>query len=128
MNAYKAAAFAAVAAMLAAMLKKEKAEFALLVQTAAAAALFGAALSGAVSVFHVLTDYTARSGLDTDYMKLLLRTLCMSAAGEWTAAFCRDAGFSALALAADAAVKVMILSACLPLLETALRFAAGFFV
>ena len=128
MSAYKAAAFAAAAAMLAALLKKEKAEFALLVQLAAAAALIGAVLSGAVSVFRMLTDYTSRSGLDTGYMKLLFRTLCMSAAGEWAASFCRDAGFSALALTVDTAVKVLMLSACLPLLEAALRFAAGFFV
>ncbi|MBQ7547233.1 MAG: hypothetical protein IJT41_09745 [Clostridia bacterium] len=128
MSAYKAAAFAAAAAMLAAVLKKEKAEFALLVQLAAAAALVGAVLSGAVSVFRLLTDCTARSGLDTGFMKLLLRTLCMSAAGEWAAAFCRDAGLSALALAVDTAVKVLMLSACLPLLREALRFAAGFFV
>ena len=128
MSAYKAAAFAAAAAILAAILKKERAEFALIVQLAAAAALFGAVMSGAVSVFRLLTDYTARSGLDTGYMKLLLRTLCMSVAGEWAAAFCRDAGFSALAVTVDAAVKVLMLSACLPLLEAALRFAAGFFV
>lgn len=127
MSAYKAAAFAVVSALLAAMLKKEKAEFALLVQIAATAALVGAVLSGVSSVVQMLTTYTSRSGLDTDAMRLLLRTLCMSAAGEWAAAFCRDAGLSALAVTVELAVKVMLLSACLPLVETALRFAAGFF-
>ena len=110
------------------MIKKEKAEFALLVQLAATAALIGAVVSGASSVVRLLTTYTARSGLDTDAMRLLLRTVCMSAAGEWAAAFCRDAGLSALAVTVDAAVKVLLLSACMPLLEAALRFAAGFFV
>ena len=127
MSAYKAAAFAVVSALLAALLKKEKAEFALLVQIAATAALVGAVVSGASSVVRMLTTYTARSGLDADAMRLLLRTLCMSAAGEWAAAFCRDAGLSALAVTVDAAVKALLLSACLPLVETALRFAAGFF-
>lgn len=127
MSAYKAAAFAVVSALLAASLKKEKAEFALLVQLAAAAALLGAAVTGAASVVRLLTTYTSRSGLDTDAMRLLLRTLCMSAAGEWAAAFCRDAGLSALAVTVDAAVKALLLAACLPLVETALRFAAGFF-
>ena len=127
MSAYKAAAFAVVSALLAAMLKKEKAEFALLVQIAATAAMIGAVVTGAASVARMLTTYTARSGLDTDAMRLLLRTMCMSAAGEWAAAFCRDAGLSALAVTVDAAVKVLLLCACLPLLETALRFAAGFF-
>ncbi|MBR5618842.1 MAG: hypothetical protein IKW76_03835 [Clostridia bacterium] len=127
MSAYKAAAFAVLAALLAAILKKEKAEFALLVQLAAAAALIGAVISGASSVVRMLTTYTARSGLDTDAMRLLLRTMCMSAAGEWAAAFCRDAGLSALAVTVDAAVKMLLLAACLPLLETALRFAAGLF-
>ena len=128
MSAYMAAAFAVVCALLAAMIKKEKAEFALLVQLAATAALIGAVVSGASSVVRLLTTYTARSGLDADAMRLLLRTVCMSAAGEWAAAFCRDAGLSALAVTVDAAVKVLLLSACMPLLEAALRFAAGFFV
>ena len=127
MSAYKAAAFAVVCALLADNFKKERAEFALLVQIAATAALVGAVVSGASSVVRMLTTYTSRSGLDTDAMRLLLRTVCMSAAGEWAAAFCRDAGLSALAVTVDAAVKVLLLSACLPLLETALRFAAGFF-
>lgn len=127
MSAYKAAAFAVVSALLAATLKKEKAEYALLVQLAASAALVGAIVAGASSVVRMLTTYTSRSGLDSDAMRLLLRALCMSAAGEWAAAFCRDAGLSALASTVDAAVKALLLSACLPLLETALRFAAGFF-
>ena len=127
MSAYKAAAFAVVSALLAATVKKEKAEFALFVQLAAAAALVGAVVSGIASVVRVLTTYTARSGLDTDAMRLLLRAMCMSAAGEWAAAFCRDAGLSALAVTVDIAVKVLLLAACLPLVETALRFAAGFF-
>ncbi len=127
MSAYKAAAFAVVCSLLAATLKKERAEFALLVQIAATAALVGAVVSGASSVVRMLTTYTSRSGLDTDAMRLLLRTLCMSAAGEWAAAFCRDAGLSALAVTVDAAVRALLLAACLPLVETALRFAAGFF-
>ena len=122
-----AAAFAVVCSLLAATLKKERAEFALLVQIAATAALVGAVVSGASSVVRMLTTYTSRSGLDTDAMRLLLRTLCMSAAGEWAAAFCRDAGLSALAVTVDAAVRALLLAACLPLVETALRFAAGFF-
>ncbi len=127
MSAYKAAAFAVVCSLLAATLKKERAEFALLVQIAATAALVGAVVSGASSVVRMLTTYTSRSGLDTDAMRLLLRTLCMSAAGEWAAAFCRDAGLSALAVTVDAAVRALLLAACLPLVESALRFAAGFF-
>jgi hypothetical protein len=126
-SAYKAAAFAVVCSLLAATLKKERAEFALLVQIAATAALVGAVVSGASSVVRMLTTYTSRSGLDTDAMRLLLRTLCMSAAGEWAAAFCRDAGLSALAVTVDAAVRALLLAACLPLVESALRFAAGFF-
>ena len=106
MSAYKAAAFAVVCSLLAATLKKERAEFALLVQIAATAALVGAVVSGASSVVRMLTTYTSRSGLDTDAMRLLLRTLCMSAAGEWAASFCRDAGLSALAVTVDMAVKI----------------------
>ena len=127
MTAYQIAAFAAVSALLAAVLKKERAEYALLVQIAAAAAMLLSILAAGAAVFRTLTAYTSQAGVDTAYFKLLLRALCMSAAGEWTAAFCRDAGLSALSLTVEAAVKVLILQMCLPLLRTVLDFAAGFF-
>ena len=127
MTVYQIAAFAAVASLLAAVLKKDRAEFAQLVQIAAAVVMLLSVASAGVSVFRTLSTYTARAGLNTAYCKLLLRALCMSAAGEWTAAFCRDAGLTALSLAVDIAVKVLLLQMCLPLLQTALDFAAGFF-
>ena len=127
MTAYQIAAFAAVAALLAAIVKKERAEFALLIQIAAAAAMLLSVVSAGVSVFRCLTAFTSQVGVDTAYFKLLLRVLCMSAAAEWTAAFCRDAGLTALSLTVEAAVRLLILQMCLPLLQTVLNFAAGFF-
>ena len=127
MTAYQIAAFAAVSALLAAVLKKERAEYALLIQIAAAAAMLLSIVSAGIAVFRTLTVYTSQVGIDTAYFKLLLRALCMSVAGEWTAAFCRDAGLSALSLAVEAAVKVLMVQMCLPLLHTVLDFAAGFF-
>ena len=127
MTAYQIAAFAAVSAFLAAALKKERAEFSLLIQIAAAAAMLLSVVSAGVSVFRCLTAYTSRVGVDTAYFKLLLRALCMSAAGEWTASFCRDAGMTALSLTVETAVRLLILQMCLPLLQTVFDFAAGFF-
>lgn len=127
MTAYQIAAFAAVSAVLAAVLKKERAEYALFIQITAASAMLLSVLSAGMSVFRCLTAYTSRTGIDTAYFKLLLRALCMSAAGEWTAAFCRDAGLSALSVAVDAAVRLLIVQMCLPLLQTVFDFAAGFF-
>lgn len=127
MTAYQIAAFAAVSALLAAMLKKERAEFALLMQIAAAAAMILSVLSAGISIFRMLTSYTSRVGVDTAYFKLLLRALCMSAAGEWTASFCRDAGMTALSLTVETAVRILMIQMCLPLMQTVLDFAAGFF-
>lgn len=128
MSAFKAAAFAAVSALLAGMLKKEKAEYALLVQAAAATAILLSALSAVTSVLQMLREIAGQGGLPTEYLSLMLRALCMAAAGEWAAAFCRDAGMSALALTAETATKIFLLSMCLPLMQTVLRFAAGFFI
>lgn len=125
MSAYRLAAFAAVASLLAAALKKERAEFALLVQIAAAAAIVLSILSACADVLRLLSSYSVRTGVQDGYFRLLLRALCMTAAGEWTSAFCRDAGLTALAVAVDAAVAVLTVRLCLPLLETVLNFAAG---
>ena len=127
MSVWQIAAFAAVSALLAAVLKKDRAEFALLVQVAAAAVMLLSVLSAGISVFRILTAYSSRVGLEPAYFKLLLRALCMSAAGEWTASFCRDAGLTALSLAVDAGVKLLMVQMCLPLLQTVLDLAAGMF-
>ena len=128
MSGYKVAAFAIVASILAAMLKKEKAEYALLVQLASAAAILLSVAASASTVFHTLIGFAERGALGAGYIRLLLRGLCLAAAGEWTAAFCKDAGMSALAVTVEAATAVLLLSMCLPLMETVLEFAAGFFV
>ena len=127
MTGYQIAAFAAVSAVLASILKKERAEYVLLIQIAAAASMILSVLSAGVSIFRTLTSYTAQVGVNTAYFKLLLRALCMSAAGEWTAAFCRDAGLTALSLTVETAVRLLMIQMCLPLLQTVLDFAAGFF-
>lgn len=128
MSAFKTAAFAAVSALLAGMLKKEKPEYALLVQAAAAAAILLSVLSAVSSVIQALREIAGQGGLPTEYLSLLVRALCMAAAGEWAAAYCRDAGMSALALTTETATKILLLSMCLPLMQTVLRFAAGFFL
>lgn len=128
MSVYQIGAFAVVTALLAAMLKKERAEFALLVQFASVAVIVLSVLSAASSVFHTLLGFADRSGLATGYFRVLLRSLCMAAVGEWAAAFCKDAGLSALALAVETATVVLLLSTALPLMETVLDFAAGLFI
>ncbi len=126
MTALRLTAFAAGSALLGAVLKKERAEFALLLQIAAACALVLSVLSAASTLWQSLRSMAAQSGLDAGYGKLLLRIICTSALGEWAAAFCKDAGFSALAAVTQAAAHVLLLSMCVPLLQTALQFAAGF--
>ena len=128
MSAYQVTAFAVVAAILAAMLKKEKAEFALLVQLTTAAAVLLSVASAASTVFHTLIGFADRSGIGTGYIRLLLRSRCVAASGEWTAAFCKDAGMSALAVTVETATAVLLLSMCVPLMETVLDFATGFFL
>ena len=117
-----------VAAILAAMLKKEKAEFALLVQLAAAVTVLLSVASAASALFHTFIGFAERSGVGTGYIRLLLRCLCVAAAGEWTAAFCKDAGMSALAVTTETATAVLLLSMCVPLMETVFEFATGFFI
>ena len=126
MTALQLSAFAACAALLGAALRRERAEYALLLQIAAACALVSCAVSCGVSLWQSLQNAAADSGLDTGFARLLLRIVCTSALGEWAAAFCRDAGFTALAAVMQWTTHILLLSMCVPLLGAALRFAAGF--
>ena len=126
MTALQLSAFAAGAALIGTVLKKERAEYALLLQLAAACALVLSAVSAAANLWQSLRVAALDSGLDEGYTRLLLRIVCTSALGEWAAAFCKDAGFSALAAVTQLASHVLLLSLCVPLLQTAMRFVAGF--
>ncbi len=126
MTALQLTAFAACAALLGAALKKERSEYAMLLQIAAACALVLSAVSAAANLWQSLRSIASDSGLDEGYARLLLQIVCTSALGEWAAAFCRDAGFTALAAVTQTAAHVLLLSLCVPLLQTAMRFVAGF--
>lgn len=128
MSVYQVAAFAVVASVLVTMLKREKAEFALPVQVGAIVVILLSVVHTAAEIFRSLTDFASTGGLDQSYVRLLLRALCMSAVGEWSAAFCKDAGLSAMAMVVEFVCGVLLLSMCMPLMQTVLQFAKGFFI
>lgn len=128
MSVYKAAIFAVLSSMLCVMLKKEKAEFSQLVQLSSAVVIVFSCLSVVLQIRSTFSGLALRGGIDVGMLALLFRAVCMCAVTEWAAAFCRDAGLTALSVTVEVASKVWLFSMCLPLVETVFQFAMGFFI
>ena len=112
-----AAAVCLVGAVLAAVLKKSGAEWALLLSIATAGAALLLLFQGAEDILSLLREMVAATGLEPGLFSPLLKTAVIALIGRVGAALCRDAGESALAAILEAAAAFGAVLAALPLFE-----------
>ena len=112
-----AAAVCLVGAVLAAVLKKSGAEWALLLSIATAGAALLLLFQGAEDILSLLREMVAVTGLEPGLFSPLLKTAVIALIGRVGAALCRDAGESALAATLEAAAAFGAVLAALPLFE-----------
>lgn len=68
-------------------------------------------------LFGTIREISAASGLQTDYLGLVLKVVCVAYIGEFAASVCRDVGESGIAQKTELGTKVMIMVMATPLLE-----------
>lgn len=112
-------ALAVIAAVIAVFLKESKLKtIALLVTLAAGVLIFIRLLphlSGLVSAFSALAE---NSGVNGDYLLLLLKIIGVAYIAEFGAQLCRDAGEGTAALKVELAARVAILLLALPIIAS----------
>lgn len=74
----------------------------------------------AADLFRSVKEISDASGLQTDYLGLVLKVVCIAYIGEFASQICRDAGEGGLARKLDLGVKVVIMVMAMPLLQTIL--------
>ena len=74
----------------------------------------------AADLFRSVKEISDASGLQTDYLALVLKVVCIAYIGEFASQICRDAGEGGLARKLDLGVKVVIMVMAMPLLQTIL--------
>lgn len=100
--------------------------FALLVKIAAAIAVMSAVISGLAPVLEELCSLYERSGAESEYMEILLKSLSVCYLTCLASDICRDSGENSLAVQAETAGKTALLIISLPLFEKAAELAISF--
>ena len=104
------------AAVLGALVKRGSKEYALLLSAGAAVLILTAALGGAVPLVESLRELAGGDSLGGRCMEAMLRAVGLTLIGQLAGQLCKDAGEAALAYGVELAVKVAVLTVCLPVL------------
>jgi len=109
--------FALAAGALSVFLKQYKAEYAMLVSVAAAAAALLMAAGMILPALREIEALAEKSGVNAEYIKVLLKALGICYISELAAGSCRDAGETSLAAKIELACKAAIVILSLPMIK-----------
>lgn len=125
MEIIKIVAIAIVCALLCAVLKQYKPEYAIVVQLAASVLILLLVASAMGDLINAIRELIDGSGIDTGYLTLLLKALGVAILTQLAADACRDSGETALSNKVELAGKVTIILLCLPLVKAMIQLSAG---
>lgn len=125
MEIIKIVAIAIVCALLCAVLKQYKPEYAIVVQLTASVLILLLVASAMGDLINAIRELIDGSGIDTGYLTLLLKALGVAILTQLAADACRDSGETALSNKVELAGKVTILLLCLPLVKAMIQLSAG---
>lgn len=119
MDIFKIAAFSIVAVLLVTTLKSvKKDDFALVATIIASLILFTFVLLKLESITALLTDLVEKSGINKDYLTLLLKVTGISYIIELATNICKDAGNNAVASKVEMLGKISIVVLTIPILTS----------
>ena len=114
----KIAAIGVMAAFLAIPLKKEKAEFSLLIIVAACLLILALAFGKIQEIVEVVRQVEQYLGKGAAYVGILLKMIGITYVAEFSSNLCADAGYHAVADQIEFYGKIMIMAVSLPILLT----------
>ena len=106
-----------VAAILAAILKQYNATFSLVTVIAAAIIIIAIMASKAANLFDNVFSVVDDIGETAEFLKLLIKAVCISVLAEISSNICKDSGNSSLAVCVDVTAKIILFALAFPLVE-----------
>ncbi|MBQ2001252.1 MAG: stage III sporulation AC/AD family protein [Clostridia bacterium] len=106
-----------VAAILAAVLKQYNATFSLVTVIAAAIIIIAIMASKAANLFDNVFSVVDDIGETAEFLKLLIKAVCISVLAEISSNICKDSGNSSLAVCVDVTAKIILFALAFPLVE-----------
>jgi stage III sporulation protein AD len=121
MDILKAAAVGVIAALLATLFRKDRAEYAMLLSIGAGVLLLGWSLTYLRNIVRELTVLSEMAGLSSSTMKVLLKVVATGYITQFAAELCRDAGSASIAAKIEMGGKLIIVSLSLPIFTAVLE-------
>ena len=119
MDIFKIALLSIVAVLIITILKSiKKDDFALVVTIIAAIVLFTLVLTKLESITNLLNSLVEKSGINKEYLTLLLKVTGISYVIELATNICKDAGNSAIASKVEMLGKISIVVLTIPILTS----------
>jgi len=119
MDIFKIVAFSIVSVILITILKTVKKEdFALILTIIASLVLFGVLLLKLEDITDLLTNLIIKSGINKEYLTLLLKVTGISYVIELATNICKDAGNSSIASKLEMLGKISIVVLTIPILTS----------
>ncbi len=128
MEIIKIAIIGVVAAVLAVLLKKERAEFALLISLTAGIIILMSVAGYLGEVLEQIRHMAELAGLSASILKVLLKITAIGYITQFASELCKDAGQAAIGSKIEVGGKLLIMAASLPIFTSLLEVIAELFV
>ena len=125
MDIFKIVAFAIVATILIVILKEQRKEMALKLTIIAAMGIILFAISEISEIVNLLNNLAEKSGINKDYLLIIIKVTGIAYIVEFGKNICQDAGQSAIATKLEMAGKVIIVSLSIPIISSLLTVISG---
>lgn len=118
MSIFKIVAFGIISTCLVLVLKKQKSEIAILCSVASCVIILFFIVNELEGVVELLNNLIEKSGINKEYLKIILKIVGISYIVEFGKNVCMDAGESAIANKIEIAGKVIIVSLSIPVISS----------
>lgn len=125
MEVFKVVGFAIVSTILIVMLNSEKKEIGLVLAIVSGVGILFFALSKITPIVEMLNTLIASSGINKEFLLIILKITGIAYLVEFGKNICMDAGQSAIATKLELAGKVIIVALSLPLITTLVNVLTG---
>jgi len=122
---FKIVSFAIVSIVLIILLKQQKPEIALLLTIVVAVSILFIAVDKLSGIFELLETLVAKSGINKNFLSIILKITVIAYIVEFGKNICVDAGQSSIATKLEMAGKVIIVCLSLPIISSLVNILTG---
>lgn len=116
MNLIQLAAVAIIAVVLVLIVKEQRPEMAILISIATGVFIIMNSVGKIKIIIDSISDFSRTSGVNTEYISVLVRIIGIAYITEFISEICRDAGENSIASKLEIAGKLTILAMAVPII------------